>query len=319
MGTAAPCPCCCLLGGAWAQVVPCHDDHGSSMAEQLTLMVVHAHPDDEAIGTGGMLAKYSAEGARTVLVTCTLGEEGEIVVPEWDTPENHARLAEIRIEELRAAVQELGVTDLEILPYRDSGMMGRPSNDHPECFWQADLDEATSRLVALVRRYKPQVLMSYNEEGGYGHPDHLNAHKITVAAFDAAGDPARYPTAGAPWSSSKLYYISARRSLWLQAWKAMQARGLKTPLDEAEFDAGRYVDDPRNTTTIDIRLYTRQKLTALQKHRTQIRVDWFWLAVPEDVRGEMFDNEYFIRIASRVPVPDGAETDVFAGLRDGQG
>lgn len=289
----------------------------SSMAEPLTLMVVHAHPDDEAIGTGGMLAKYSAEGVRTVLVTCTLGEEGEIVVPEWDTPENHARLADIRLDELRAAVQELGITDLEILPYRDSGMMGRESNAHPECFWQADRDEATGRLVALVRRYKPQVLMSYNEEGGYGHPDHLNAHTITVAAFDAAGDPARYPQAGEPWTPLKLYYISARRALWLRAWKAMQARGLKTPLDADDFDASRYVDDPRITTTVDIRPYVAQKLAALRQHRTQIRADWFWLAVPEDLRGEMFEQEYFIRIASRVPVPDGAETDVFAGLRDG--
>lgn len=286
------------------------------MFEPLTLMVVHAHPDDEAIGTGGMLAKYSAEGVRTVLVTCTLGEEGEIVVPELDTPENHARLAEIRIEELRAAVQRLGISDLEILPYRDSGMIDRPSNAHPECFWQADLDEATGRLVALVRRYKPQVLMSYNEEGGYGHPDHINAHKITVAAFDAAGAAQKYPGAGTPWTPSKLYYISARRSLWLRTWKTMQARGIRTPLDEQSFDEARYVDDPRITTVIDIHDYLPQKLAALTEHRTQIRADWMWLAVPEDLRGEMFNNEYFIRVASRVAVPEGEEADVFAGLRD---
>src|SRR5918997_5464174 len=140
------------------------------MAEPLTLMVIHAHPDDEVIGTGGIFARYAAEGVRTVLVTCTLGEEGEIVVPELDTPENHARLAEIRREELNESVKILSIGDLEILPYRDSGMVGRPSNEHPECFNQADRHEATGRLVSLVRKYRPQVLITYNEHGGYGHP-----------------------------------------------------------------------------------------------------------------------------------------------------
>lgn len=287
------------------------------MTEPLTLMIVHAHPDDEAIGTGGLLARARAEGIRTVLVTCTLGEEGEIVVPEWDTPENHARLAEIRIEELRAAVAHLGVDHLELLPYRDSGMMGRPSNEHPECFWQADLGEATGRLVQLVRTYRPQVLMSYNEEGGYGHPDHLNAHKITVAAFDAAGDAAQYPEAGAPWAPSKLYYISQRRGLWLKAWAAMRERGLKTPLDDEGFDSARFVDDPRINAVVGVRDYLGPKLAALREHRTQLKTDWMVLGVPEDLREAMFDNEYFIRVASRVPVSDETESDVFAGLRDG--
>ncbi|PLS77872.1 MAG: N-acetyl-1-D-myo-inositol-2-amino-2-deoxy-alpha-D-glucopyranoside deacetylase [Chloroflexi bacterium] len=286
------------------------------MTEPLTLMIVHAHPDDECIGTGGIFARYSAEGVRTVLVTCTLGEEGEIVVPEWDTPENHARLAEIREQELLRAVKHLGIQHLELLPYRDSGMMGRPSNQHPECFAQADLDEATGRLVRLVRQYRPHILISYNEEGGYGHPDHINAHRITVAAFDAAGDAGRYVAAGAPWAPAKLYYISARRSLWLRAWLGMRERGLKTPLDDENFDQSRYVDDQRINAVIDIRPFLAQKLQALREHRTQIRDDWFWLAVPEDLRGEMFDNEYFVRVASRVPVAEGIETDLFAGLRD---
>jgi len=285
------------------------------MSEPLSLMIVHAHPDDEAIGTGGVFARYSAEGVQTVLVTCTLGEEGEIVVPEWDTPENHARLADIRREELLAAVKHLGITQLEILPYRDSGMIGTSSNEHPECFAQADPDEATGRLVKLVRQYRPHILMSYNEEGGYGHPDHIMAHRITVAAFDAAGDPNRYPEAGPAWTPTKLYYISFRRGLWLKAWETMRERGFKTPMDEENFDVSRFVDDPRITTMIDVRAYLLQKLTALREHRTQIREDWFWLAVPEDLRDELFSEEYFIRIASRVPVPEGIETDLFAGLR----
>ncbi|WP_026369130.1 N-acetyl-1-D-myo-inositol-2-amino-2-deoxy-alpha-D-glucopyranoside deacetylase [Kallotenue papyrolyticum] len=285
------------------------------MAEPLTLMIVHAHPDDEAIGTGGTLARYADEGVRTVLVTCTLGEEGEIVVPEWDTPDHHARLGEIRYEELRAAAALLGVQHLELLGYRDSGMMGRPSNAHPECFWQADLDEATARLVRLVRRYRPQVLVSYNEQGGYGHPDHLQAHRITVAAFDAAGDPRRYPEAGRPWTPLKLYYISFRRALWLTVWQRMRERGLPTPMDAADFDAGGYVDDPRTTTTIDVSRYLARKLEAIRVHRTQIRPDWSWLAVPEDLRDELLTCEHFIRVASRVPVPPGEETDLFAGVR----
>lgn len=288
------------------------------MTEPLTLMVVHAHPDDEVIGSGGLFARSSAEGVRTVLVTCTLGEEGEIVVPEMDTPENHARLAEIREQELQAATELLGIQHLEVLGYRDSGMMGRPSNEHPECFWQADLGEATSRLVALVRRYRPQVLMSYNEEGGYGHPDHINAHKITVAAFDAAGDPAQYPEAGPAWTPSKLYYMSFRRARWLKAWAIMRERGVATPMDEESFDASRYVDDPRVTTTLDIREYLPQKMQALVVHRTQIPATWAWLNIPEDLRVEIFGEEHFIRISSRVAVSDGEETDVFAGLRDGQ-
>ncbi len=284
--------------------------------EPLTLMVVHAHPDDEAIGTGGTFARYAAEGVRTVLVTCTLGEEGEIVVPELNTEANRARLAELRLEELKAAVDILGISDLEILPYRDSGMMGRPSNEHPECFNKADRHEATGRLVRLVRQYRPHVLVTYNEQGGYGHPDHLMAHAITVAAFAAAGDPAQFPEAGAPWTPLKLYYIAYRRSLYLQAWETMRARGYPTPLDDPEFDPQRFVDDPRANATIVVRPFLAQKLVALRAHRTQIAPDWPYLAIPDDLREELMADEHFVRIESHVPVPKGEERDLFTGIRD---
>jgi mycothiol conjugate amidase Mca len=284
--------------------------------EPLTLMVVHAHPDDEVIGTGGTFARYADEGVRTVLVTCTLGEEGEIVVPEMDTEEEHARLGETRYGELQAAVEILKISDLEVLPYRDSGMMGRPSNEHPECFNKADPEEATERLVRLVRQYRPHVLVTYNEQGGYGHPDHLMAHQITVAAFGAAGDPERYPDAGAPWTPLKLYYIGFRRSLYLRAWEAMRDRGHPTPLDDPEFDPNRFVDDPRATTTIRIQPYLAQKVAALRVHRTQIRPDWPYLAIVDDIRESLLADEHFVRIDSRVPVPEGEEDDLFAGLRD---
>jgi N-acetyl-1-D-myo-inositol-2-amino-2-deoxy-alpha-D-glucopyranoside deacetylase len=284
------------------------------MTEPLTLMVVHAHPDDEAIGTGGTFAYYKERGVRTVLVMCTLGEEGEIVDSELDTPENHVRLAEIRYGELSAAAKQLGIDHIEFLPYRDSGMAGTPSNQHPESFAQADLDEATGRLVELVRRYRPQVLVSYNEHGGYGHPDHVNAHKITVRAFDTAGDPQQFADAADPWTPAKLYYISFRRALWLKIWQAMRERGLSTMLDDPNFDPNRFVDDPRITTTIDIKPYLKQKLTAMRAHRTQIRPDWMWLGVPEDICSELLCSEYFIRVAARVPVPEEDQTDLFAGL-----
>src|SRR5689334_48972 len=183
------------------------------MTKPLTLMIVHAHPDDEVIGSGGTFARYSEEGIRTVLVTATLGEEGEIVVPDLNTPEVKARLAEVRREELRKATAIIGIAHQEFLGYRDSGMAGTPSNDHPECFNQADLDEATGRLVKLIRAYRPQVLISYNAHGGYGHPDHIACYKVAQTAFAAAADPARYPETGPAWAPAKLYEMNRPREV----------------------------------------------------------------------------------------------------------
>src|SRR6478609_10055027 len=174
-----------------------------------TLMTVHAHPDDETIGTGGTMAQAVKAGHRVVLVTCTRGEMGEIVVPDMDTPDNHRRLGEIRMGELERAMNALGVTEWENLGYRDSDMMGRAGNRDARCFWQADLDEAIGRLVFLVRTYQPDVITTYNDFGGYGHPDHIRTHDVAVRAFDRAGDPAWYPKqleAGlSTWEPKKLY------------------------------------------------------------------------------------------------------------------
>ena len=186
-----------------------------------TLMTVHAHPDDEVIGTGGTMAKAVIEGRRVVLVTCTRGEMGDIVVPELDTPANHRRLGEIRAAELEQAMAALGVTEWENLGYHDSDMMGRPGNRDPRTLWQADLDEAIGRLVWMVRRYRPDVMTTYDDFGGYGHPDHIRTHLVAVGAFARAGDPAWYPeqlapehggtgaSEGegglAPWAPAKLY------------------------------------------------------------------------------------------------------------------
>src|SRR6185295_4954284 len=175
-----------------------------------TLMTVHAHPDDETIGTGGTMAKALAAGRRVVLVTGTRGELGEIVVPDMDTPDNHRRLGEIRAGELERAMGALGVTEWENLGYHDSDMMGRSGNHDPRSFWRADLDEAAGRLVWLIRRYQPDVITTYNAFGGYGHPDHIRVHDVAIRAFDRAGDPAWYPEqlvegGVAVWAPAKLY------------------------------------------------------------------------------------------------------------------
>ncbi len=179
------------------------------MTRPLTLLTIHAHPDDETISTGGVMARYLAEGQRVVCLTSNLGEHGEIVVPDMDTPENHARLADIRGQELAEALRRLGGVESRLLGYEDSGMMGTPDNDDPASFWQADLDEAIGRTVRVVRDVQPDVIVGYNDFGGYGHPDHIRAAQVAKGAFERAGDPDAYPEHLAqglpPWTPAKLY------------------------------------------------------------------------------------------------------------------
>jgi N-acetyl-1-D-myo-inositol-2-amino-2-deoxy-alpha-D-glucopyranoside deacetylase len=285
----------------------------------LCVMLVHAHPDDECLSTGGILARYSAEGIRTVLIIATGGEEGEIVAPELNTPENKARLSTIRDAELARSVEVLAVSDLIRLGYRDSGMEGTEANNHPASFHQADKTEATRRIVELVRRYKPQVLVTYDERGGYGHPDHIACHLATVAAFEAAGDPAQFPDAGKAWTPLKLYYTAFPRQAVYTAWTIMRDRGMKTPLDDPEFDASRFtVEDTTITTTVPVHAYLMQKRAAIDAHVTQISKESPFLAMPEDIAIELFGVEHFVRVASRIPLDlaEGQrENDLFAGLR----
>src|SRR5215831_1552893 len=165
-----------------------------------TLMAVHAHPDDECISTGGILARYAAEDARTILVTCTDGAVGEISDPALATPEN---LAAVRSRELDDSVRVLNISRSVRLGYRDSGMAGTADNDDPRAFLQSSFDEALERVVRVVREEQPQVIVTYDERGGYGHPDHIRAHQVAVAAFGAAGQGARFPGAGPAWNPSK--------------------------------------------------------------------------------------------------------------------
>ncbi len=287
------------------------------MAEQPTLMIVHAHPDDEVIGTGGTLLRYREEGVRTVLVTATLGDEGEIVAEDLNTPENKAHLAEIRRVELARAVEILRIADHELLGYRDSGMEGQESNADPACFNMADPTEATGRLVRLVRQYRPQVLVSYNAHGGYGHPDHIACHRATVAAFAAAADAAQYPEYGPAHRALKLYEIASPRELWLEAFAAMKEMGMLTLLDRPDFPIEKFTVPLADVTTaIDVMRYSEAKMVALRVHRTQIREDSWFYSMPEDLAARSFGREHYTLRTSHVALPphDGAEGDLFAGI-----
>jgi mycothiol conjugate amidase Mca len=286
------------------------------MSDRLTLMAIHAHPDDECISTGGALAHYSAEGLRTVLVTATNGEEGEIVDPTMDPDEVRPKLADVRLEELRCACAHLDIEESCLLGYRDSGMAGTPANTHPECFAQADLHEATGRLVRLIRQLRPHVLTCYNENGGYGHPDHIQVNRITVAAFHAAGDPGQYPESGpAAWQPQKLYYVAYPRSYILARYAILRAMGNKTPLDRPDFDPNRVgTPDQEITTDLDIRPYLARKMQALRCHHSQVAPDWWYFQIPPEVLHEKFSHEFFVRVVSHVSV-NGTEHDLFEGLR----
>src|SRR4051794_25366446 len=296
----------------------------------LTLMSVHAHPDDETISAGGAMARYVAEGRRVVLVTCTRGEQGEIVIPELDTPDNHRRLGELRAAELEAAMGELGVTEWENLGYRDSDMMGREGNRDPRCFWQADLDEAAGRLSWLMRRYQPDVVTTYNSFGGYGHPDHIRTHDVAVRAFARAGEPAWYPEQFGdgvrPWAPAKLYETAipasvrdAMRTKMREAGKPSFWEPPEDATDEQrrefeEFAAKMLVPDEAITTWVDISGDPLdRKWRAIQRRVTQIAFGRGFMALGEEGWKQYWSKESYILRESRLPETT-PETDLFAGL-----
>ena len=309
---------------------------------RLTLMTVHAHPDDETITTGGVMAKAVNAGHRVILVTCTRGEQGEIVVKEMDTPENHRRLGELRAAELEAAMAELGVMEWENLGYRDSDMMGRAGNVDPRSFWRADLDEAAGRLVWLMRRYRPDVVTTYNQYGGYGHPDHIRVHDVAVRAYPRAGDPAWYPDqlapehggtgpsidegGLAPWTPSKLYEQATPASVRTAMRERMEELGKPnpwsppadaTPEQLAEFEAFQarmLVPDESITTWIDISGDPiDRKWNAIREHATQMAEDSFFMAFGLDGWRESWSKEAFIVRESTVDTAK-PEDDLFAWL-----
>lgn len=278
------------------------------------LLAFHAHPDDEVTSTGGTLARYARAGERVVVVTATDGAEGEI--HNYDDPDAiRPRLAEVRAGEVRAALDVLGVADHEFLGYRDSGMMGTPANGHPDAFWNAELMEAAGRLVSLIRRYRPEVVLVYDPFGGYGHPDHINVHRIGVAAFFGTSDLGRFPLGPGeePWSPDKLYWSVWPRSRTARMADARLASGSLTPEEHERLRRGGTPDEDV-TAWIDVGDHVDAKLAALRAHRSQIPEDWFLLTVPDEARPELLGREAYLRVFSRVDSP-APETDLFAGLR----
>jgi mycothiol S-conjugate amidase len=295
---------------------------------ELRVLSVHAHPDDEASKGAATMARYGAEGVRTVLVTCTGGEAGDILNPEADTEDVRADLTAVRRRELDDAVRIIGYDALYLLGYRDSGMPDTEPNAHPENFANADLDEAVGRLVEIIRAERPQVLIGYGRDRVYAHPDHVRVHEITVLAFERAADPDWYPQLGASWQPLKLYYTSGftrERIKSMHDWFVEE--GEESPFakwieriesDAAERDEAEDADDDRTTTRIDVRAYLDVGRDALLAHRTQVPPDSFFFRVPLEVQQERHPWEEYVLARSLVDpgtVEGDYETDLFAGLR----
>jgi N-acetyl-1-D-myo-inositol-2-amino-2-deoxy-alpha-D-glucopyranoside deacetylase len=268
------------------------------------VLFVHAHPDDESVGTGGTMARLVAEGVRVDLVTCTDGAEGEIHDPTLDPSEAHPRLAQIRAEELACSVQALGGGAIRhhMLGYRDSGMIGTDANGHPDSFWQADLAEATRRLLAIVREARPAAIVSYDEQGNYGHPDHINAARIAREAYQAA--------AGEPWRVSRFYELAFIRERWSELTAEMQERGIKLPWDigadePSDADADEFGRaDADVTTRVDVSAFLDAKRRSMDCHKTQ-RQDMGWLLdLPDDLADAALTPEtYVLRWRDGADVP----------------
>ncbi|MGZ8475495.1 MAG: PIG-L family deacetylase [Candidatus Limnocylindria bacterium] len=282
------------------------------------VLFVHAHPDDESAGTGGTIARLVAEGVRVDLVTCTDGAEGEVHDPDLDADEARPRLAEIRARELACSIQALGGGAIHhhLLGYRDSGMIGTEANEHPGSFWKADIGEATRRLLAIVREARPSVIVTYDENGNYGHPDHINAARIARDAYASAADASVL---------SRFYEIAFSREAWFEVMAQMKERGIALPWDfdtalegrepdelnptnvaavaevadaleegatEAEVEWG--VPDEQVTTRVDVRGHLDAKRGSMACHRTQ-RQDLGWmLELPHDLADRILGTEHYV-------------------------
>jgi mycothiol S-conjugate amidase len=283
--------------------------------DPLCLLSVHAHPDDESSKGASTVARYHAEGVRTVLVCCTGGEEGDILNPAMDTPEVRADIGRVRMAELAAATAIIGYDETVMLGYRDSGMPDSEANARPDSFAQAPLEEAVERLVAIIRREKPQVILTYpDEQTEYPHPDHLRVHEISLVAFDTAGDPDRFPDAGPPFTPSKLYY-----SVWpAERFRQIHAKfielGLESPFDEKWLT--RLSRTEPFTTTVDITGFADVRGAALKAHATQVDPNSaFWFGLPPEVLRDIHPVDQFRLAQSRVGGTDVSEDDLFAGVR----
>jgi mycothiol S-conjugate amidase len=292
------------------------------------LLTVHAHPDDEASKGAGTVARYHAAGVHTVLVCCTGGEEGDILNPALDTPEVRAHLPELRQEELDRSAAIIGYDDVVRLGYRDSGMPGTEANANPASFARAPHDEAVERLVAVVRRERPQVMIVYgDEQSGYPHPDHLRVHEIGVAAFEAAGDPRRFPGSGEAFQPNKLYYTVFSVARFREIHQKFEELGLESPFDEQWRKRWEDAREEVVTASIDISDFADVRREALLAHATQVDPNSrFWFGLPPEVMASIHPHDDYrlaqVRDADgRLASPDAlvfedgdVESDLFAGV-----
>jgi mycothiol S-conjugate amidase len=294
--------------------------------ERRTILTVHAHPDDEASKGAPTLAKYHADGVYTVLVCCTGGEEGDLQNPTLREPgqpfhglepeAEKALVAAMRPAELAASAAVIGFDEVVMLGYRDSGMPDSEANANPECFANADLDEATGRLVAIIRRTRPQVIITYNDDQqGYPHPDHLRVHDISVLAFERAGDPAWYPELGEPFTPAKLYYTTWSRRRMVAIHEGLLHHRGESPFDETWFERPNH--DHRITTKIEIGAFMWARTKSLLAHATQVDpTEPFWFGLSDDELVATYPWEDWILARSHIgPIPgEDAEHDLFDGL-----
>ena len=284
------------------------------MVERRCLLTVHAHPDDESSKGAATVARYRDQGVHTVLVCCTGGEEGDILNPAMDKPEVRENMAETRRAELAAATSIIGYDEVVMLGYRDSGMPDSDANKNPECFAMAPLDEAVGRLVEVIRRVRPQIMVTYpDEQTRYPHPDHLRVHEISAIAFEAAGDREAHPDAGEPYAPAKMYF-----TVWsVGRMRAMHEKflelGLESPFSEERI--ARMPTEVSYTTSVDITGYDHIRADALRAHATQVDpTSRMWFGLPPEVEKALPHSDEYQLARNRLGSTDVVEDDLFAGV-----
>jgi mycothiol S-conjugate amidase len=287
------------------------------MPSRLSLLTVHAHPDDESSKGAGTVALYSSQGIHTTLVCCTGGEEGDILNPAMDRPEVRDRIGEVRREELTAATKVIGYDEVVMLGYRDSGMPDTEANANPAAFANIPLEESVGALVEIIRRQRPQVIVTYgDDQQGYPHPDHLRVHDISLPAFDLAADPDAYPDLGEPWQPEKLYYTMWSRERMVATHEKFLELGLESPFTEEWFKRRPAQPEQKITTSVELDgRFADVRADALLAHATQVDPKSpFWFGLPREVMRTIhpFDEYELARSLVDTDIP---EADLFAGLR----
>ena len=277
------------------------------------LLALHAHPDDESSKGAATVARYADDGVETVLLTATGGEAGDILNPAIDAATVGDNLTDVRRRELEDAAAIIGFHEIVLLGYRDSGMAGTEDNRHPDAFANADFESVLGRVVSVVRRVRPQIVLGYDDHEWYPHPDHLRVHELSLAVWEAAADPQRFPDAGDPWAISKLYAPTFTGRGVQALHDAMEARGRESPFARWLERLDDSTDNEKRITRIDVSEHIERARDALRAHRTQVDPDGFWFQVPVATVRQVYPFEDFELLATRAGWhPD--ETDLFAGI-----